>query len=71
MPVHIDASNNGVMARSGGDGDFDLRILLREGGQLGLQEFVHATTTAGPVAVVEVEAFALEDESAHTVLEMH
>jgi hypothetical protein len=38
---------------------------------VGLQEFVHAATAAGPVAVVEVEAFALEDEGADAVLEMH
>jgi len=29
---------------------------------------LHAPTAAGPIAVVEVEAFALEDECAHAVL---
>jgi hypothetical protein len=60
-----------MVAGARGDGDFDLRVLLCEGGEMGLQEFVHAATAAGPVAVVEVEALALEDEGAHAVLEMH
>ena len=32
---------------------------------------LHASAAAGPVAVVEVEAFALQDEGADTVLYIH
>lgn len=34
----------------------------------GLKSLLHSFTAAGPVAVVEVEAFALEDEGADAVL---
>ena len=38
------------------------------GGEGGWRDGLHASRTAGPVAVVEFEAFALEDECADAVL---
>lgn len=35
---------------------------------MGVRGVLHASAAAGPVAVVEVEAFALEDECAYAVL---
>lgn len=57
-----------MLLRSWGDGDFDLRIALRECGKRGLDEGVHAARRASPVAVVEIELFALEDEGANAIL---
>jgi hypothetical protein len=57
-----------VPSRAGGHGDLDLRVVFREFGQVRLDEVVHAAGGAGPVAVVEVEAFALEDEGTNAIL---
>lgn len=50
------------------DGELDLGVALRENGKRRLDEGVHAFRAAPPVAVVKVEAFALEDEGADAVL---
>ena len=49
---------NWLRVVSGGDG----------GGVGRVRSLLHAATAAGPVAVVEVEAFALEDEGAYAIL---
>lgn len=35
---------------------------------IGREDSLHASAAAGPVAVVEVEAFTLEDEGANAIL---
>lgn len=50
------------------DCDFDLWVFPGEGGEVGADEGVHAARGAGPVAVVKVEAFALEDEGTDAIL---
>jgi hypothetical protein len=57
-----------MRVRARGDCDFDLRVLLGEPGEMCLDKVVHAARGAVPVAVVEVEAFALEDEGADAIL---
>jgi hypothetical protein len=76
-----------VAAGSGGDCDFDLRVVAGEPLELGFEEgagvvllervwerrwrrrdVLHSSAATGPVAVVEVDALALEDEGADAVL---
>lgn len=57
-----------VLPRVGRHGELDLRVAFHEGGERGLDEGVHAAAAAPPVAVVEFEAFALQDEGADAVL---
>ena len=57
-----------MFAWSRRDGDFDAGVGGGEGAEVGAEEVVHAAAAAGPVAVVEVEAAALEDEGSDAVL---
>lgn len=58
-----------VFAWPGRHRDFDLRVALSEGWERGLDEGVHALGRAPPVAVVEGEGFAGQDEGAYAVLQ--
>lgn len=53
--------------RARGDVYFDLRVLGCKGAEKLSEECVHAFGTASPVAVVEVQPLALEDECAHAI----
>jgi len=68
--VDVVCDDNRVLARARADGEFDGRVARGEGGQRRLDEGVHAPTGSPPVAVVEVEALALEDEGADAVLQV-
>lgn len=57
-----------VLAGPWRDCDFDLRVAFREFGKSGFDEGVHATRRAGPVAVMEVKSFALQDECTDAIL---
>lgn len=61
----------GVLFGEGSESGFEegaAGVLVEEGRDERMEEVLHAATAAGPVAVVEVEALALEDECADTVL---
>jgi hypothetical protein len=47
-------------------GGFSQRELLERGGR---RDVLHSSAATGPVAVVEVDALALQDEGADAVLE--
>ena len=66
--VDVVCDDDRVLARARADGEFDGGVARGEGGQGRLDEGVHAPTGSPPVAVVEVEALALEDEGADAVL---
>jgi hypothetical protein len=59
---------DGVLVGSWRDCDFDGWVAGSEGGESVAEKRVHASGGAGPVAVVEGERFALEDESTYAVL---
>lgn len=61
-------TQDGMLVGARGNVDADLRIGSGEAGEKGGGEKgIHAPRAAGPVAVMEVEAFALEDECANAV----
>jgi hypothetical protein len=66
--VDVVPADQGVVVRPRGHGDFDVRVPLGEGRERVADEDVHAAGRAGPVAVVEVEALALDDEGADAIL---
>jgi hypothetical protein len=66
--VDVVCDDDGVLAWPGADGELNRRVALREGRERGLEERVHAFRGSPPVAVVELEAFALEDEGADAIL---
>lgn len=66
--VDVVCDDDWVLARARADGEFDGWVARGEGGQGRLDEGVHAPARSPPVAVVEVEALALEDEGADAVL---
>ena len=66
--VDIVASDDGMVVRSGRHRNFDLRIFLGKSGEGVFNECLHASRASGPVAVVEVESFALQDEGADAIL---
>jgi hypothetical protein len=57
-----------VLARPGAYGELNRRVALRERRERGLEERVHAFRGSPPVAIVELEAFALENEGADAIL---
>ena len=68
-PVDIERAQHGVFVWTRGDAELDGGVGVREGGEEGGgEEFVETGGGAGPVAVVEVEAAAGEDEGADAVL---
>lgn len=66
--VDVMGDDDGVPARPWRYADFDLGVALCEDGERGFDEGIHALGTAPPIAVVEVEAFALQDEGADAIL---
>jgi hypothetical protein len=66
--VDVVCSNNRVFSRPRRDGNLDLGIALRKGGERRFDKAVHAARGAGPVAVVEFQFLALEDEGADAIL---
>lgn len=67
--VDVVRFHDGVLVRTGRDAELGAGIFGCEvGEQRRGQERFHAPTRAGPVAVVEVEAFTLEDEGCQAVL---
>jgi hypothetical protein len=66
--VEISRDDDGVAPWPWRDGYFDLGVGAGEGGEGGLEEGVHAPAGAPPVAVVEGEGAAGEEEVADAVL---
>src|SRR5690242_8167857 len=66
--VDVVGDDDGVLARARADGELNGGVARGEGGERRLDEGVHALGGAPPVAVVELEAFALEDEGADAIL---
>ena len=66
--VDVMCSDHRVFPRSWRDGNLDLWVALRKGWEGGLDEAVHAARGAGPVAVMEFEFLALENEGADAIL---
>ena len=66
--VDVVCDDDGVLAWPGADGELNRRVALCESRERGLEERVHAFRGSPPVAVVEFEAFALEDEGADAIL---
>jgi len=66
--IHIGASDERVSAGSWRDSHLDGGILTSEVLEVVLEVGIHAPTAAGPVTVVEVQPFTLENERAHPVL---
>jgi len=53
----------------GRDGDLNLRVRCGEFGECILQKRVHALGATSPIAVVEIESFARQDEGADAILQ--
>lgn len=66
--VNVVANDHGVLAGSGGDGEFDLGVGGGELGEERLDEAVHSLGAAGPVTVEEVQPLALQNECAEAIL---
>lgn len=66
--VDVVGDDDGVLARPRANGELDGGVARGKGGERRLDEGVHALGGAPPVAVVELEAFALEDEGADAIL---
>lgn len=66
--VDVVCDDDRVLARAWADGELDRGVALGEGGERRLEEGVHASGGSPPVAVMEFEAFALQDEGADAVL---
>lgn len=66
--VDVVGDDDGVLAGPWADGELDGGVARRKRGERRLDEGVHALGGAPPVAVVELEALALEDEGADAVL---
>jgi len=66
--VDVVCDDNGVLAGPWRDAAFNLRVARGEGGKRGLDKGVHPLGAAPPVAVVEVEALALQDKGADAIL---
>jgi hypothetical protein len=66
--VDVVCSYHWMLSWSGRDGNLYLGVALCKRWEGGLEEGVHAARGAGPVAVVEFEPLALEDEGADAVL---
>lgn len=66
--VDVVCDDDGVLARARADGELDGGIALCEDGERRLDEGVHSLGGSPPVAVVELEALALEDEGADAIL---
>lgn len=68
--VDVVCDDDRVLARARADGELDGRVARGKGRQRRLDEGVHTPAGSPPVAVVEVEALALQDEGADAVLQV-
>lgn len=67
--IYVRTPNYGMCIRPWGDVNHDLRVCFSESSdETRAEEIVHASRTTPFVAVVEVEAFALEDEGTYAIL---
>jgi hypothetical protein len=66
--VDVVCDDDGVVPRARAHVDLDLRVVAREGGQRSFYERVHAARGTPPVAVVEADGFAGQDEGPDAIL---
>lgn len=66
--VDVVCDDNGMLPWPRADGDFNLGAAAREGRQRGFYKGVHAARGTPPVAVMEAEGLAGQDEGADAIL---
>jgi hypothetical protein len=66
--VDVAGDDDGMVLRARAHVDLNLRVVARESGQRGFYERVHAARGAPPVAVVEADGLAGQDEGPDAIL---
>lgn len=68
LAIYVVTPDDRMFLGPWGDSDLDCRIAFSELCEVVLEEGVHAFGAAGPVAVVKIDALALEEKGAYTIL---